>query len=367
MTNDIPMKEKFEELKKVLENIKKDEKILIIGDTDPDGIVGSFVFAKLLQKYGFEYNKDFDVKFVDHDFRNVIKTNLDLQNQILQYNYLFFIDVPLEDSSIFKNNFVCSMDHHKSKPNINLLINPMYSDEMKDKPNCSSSALAYCAYRCCFGDNNLLRKIAFSGAVSDWFAIGSLPYLNISINNEEYFINGGQIVPTISALLQIYSNLNTEKYNSQWVFERLLFEVKTDLKAVVILPEDFYKEQEKYRKKAAKRIKAIFDSVQVRNNIVILELKQKDKEFKTIINHYLNVIYSSPTTFVFFENKQEKQYQASCRSEIYDLVKLIDFLKTEIKDLRGGGHPVAAGFFVKKKEFKKCKKLIIENIEKFRK
>jgi nanoRNase/pAp phosphatase (c-di-AMP/oligoRNAs hydrolase) len=48
------------------------------------------------------------------------------------------------------------------------------------------------------------------------------------------------------------------------------------------------------------------------------------------------------------------------------LVKLIEFLKTQCKTIFGGGHSVAAGFFVKKNEFENCKKLILENIDKFR-
>ncbi|PIU22187.1 MAG: hypothetical protein COT14_02420 [Candidatus Diapherotrites archaeon CG08_land_8_20_14_0_20_30_16] len=365
--NYIPMLEKFEELKKVLQNIKKGEKILIIADNDPDGVTSAFIFCRLLEKFGFEYKKEFFCMFTEHDFRGQIKNQPETQKQIAQHKYIFLLDMSMDDYSFLQDSYICVIDHHKADQEVNLLINPMYDDDLKSKPNCSASALVYCAYRYIFGNDKLLQKIAFSGALADWFVIGSLPYLNVDINNEEYFVNSGQILPPLSILLPIYSNLSTEKFGADWVLERMLNNVKIDLKAIVILPEEFYKEYNKYKKRLIKRMQTIFDNAEIFNNTIILELTSKDRKFKPAIQDNLEVIYSSSTRFVFFENKKEKGYQASCRSKDYDLVKLIEFLKTECKTLFGGGHSVAVGFFVKKKEFEKCKKLIIENIDKFRK
>ena len=68
MTIEIPMKTKFEELKQVLENIKKDDKILIICDNDGDGIPAAAIFAKILKNFGKNI-KDFQILFANHDFR----------------------------------------------------------------------------------------------------------------------------------------------------------------------------------------------------------------------------------------------------------------------------------------------------------
>ena len=135
MIIDVPMHDKFEELKKVLNGIKKGEKILIIGDSDGDGIPGAAIFAKILKKLGLEYKKDFQVVFVEHDFRNFIKENKEQQEYFKTFNYLFLIDMSMDDYSFLTNNYICVIDHHKAEGKVNLMINPMYDSEMKNKIN----------------------------------------------------------------------------------------------------------------------------------------------------------------------------------------------------------------------------------------
>lgn len=364
----IPMQEKFEELAKVLKNIKKGEKILIIGDNDGDGIPGSAIFAKILKKLGFEYKKDFFTLFPEHAFRGTIKENKEKQKELSQYNYLFLIDMSMYDYSFLpKTAFICVIDHHKVDANVNLLINPMYDNEMKTKPNCCSCALTYCLYRLMFGENQLLQKIAFAASMYDWFPIGSLPYLNISQQDPEYFVNGGYINPTNYELVFIAYQLYDKDFGTQFVFDKLFYETDNDLKSIVLLPQAFWDRLNAFNKKANKALQHVFETINRHNDTIIIYLKEKDRPYKNALNIRVKAIYPGTHSFIFFENKKEKGYNISCRSQIVDLVKLIDFLKTQCKTIFGGGHSVAAGFFVKKKEFEKCKQLIIDNIEKFKK
>lgn len=371
MAIEIPMNEKFEELKKVLENIKKDDKILIICDNDGDGIPAAAIFAKILKKLDKEYKKDFELMFVEHDFRYFITQDKTKQEYLQKFNYIFLLDVAIDDRSFLKNNFVGVIDHHKmgdNSPDIfDLLINPVYHEEMKKELNCSACALTYCAYRFMFGKNKILEKIAFASSMADWFPIGSLPYLGIDKNDSEYFVNGGYIVPSNHMLNTICFQLYDSEFGSLFAFEKLFLETDNDLKSIVLLPEKFYKKLNKAKEKSTKAINKIFKTVFRKNDLIFLELKEKDREFKTQINVNLQAIYPGTTTFLAFENKKEKGYNISSRSQTIDLVALGNFAKQTCKTLNGGGHSVAAGFFIKKSELKKYKSLILDNYEKFRK
>ena len=59
----------------------------------------------------------------------------------------------------------------------------MFDKVMKNKPNCSTGALSYCAYRYIFGDDFILQKIGFTASIYDYFLYGSLPYLNVDKYN----------------------------------------------------------------------------------------------------------------------------------------------------------------------------------------
>jgi len=363
----IPMQEKFEELAKVLKNIKKDEKILIIGDNDGDGIPASAIFAKILKKLGKEYKNDFQVMFVEHDFRNFIKEDLEKQKFLQSFNYIFLIDMSMDDYSFLTNKYICVIDHHKADAKVNLLINPMYDEEMKTKQNCSACALVYALYRIMFGENKILQKIAFVSSMLDWFPIGSLPYLNISKEDPEYFVNGGYIIPSNYSLATITFLVKDEEFGSNWIFEKLFLETDDNLKSIVQLPEKFYKKLNDQRTRFTKAMKKIFDNLETYDSLIFLVTKEKYREHKVTINVDLQAMYPNVTSFLVFENKKEQGYNISSRSQTIDLVKLGEFAKQHCKTLAGGGHSVAAGFFIRKQEFKKYKQLIIDNYNKFKK
>jgi len=361
----IPMKDKFEELKKVLDNIKKGEKILLIGDNDGDGIPGCAIFSKILKKYGFEYKKDFDVIFINHDFKYTLTQDKQKQEFFRKYDYFILIDTAF-NLSFLQSKFVCIMDHHKVDAKADLMINPQFYNETKNDLNCCACALVYCAYRYIFGKNKLLEKIAFASSLADWMPMGSLPYLGISHENTEYFVNGGYVVPSNNILNTICFLQDDKKFGAKWAFEKLFLETDKNLKSIVLLPEEFYKKLNKQKLRFSQIAKTIFDKVQEYNNVIFLILDHNYKEFKPNINVDLQAIYPGTTMFLIFENKQEKRYQFSCRSQTHDLVKLIGFLKKKCKTVVGGGHSVAAGFFVNNTEFVICKQLIIQNIKQFK-
>ena len=248
----------------------------------------------------------------------------------------------------------------------NLVINPMFDKVMKNKPNCSTGALSYCAYRYIFGDDFILQKIGFTASIYDYFLYGSLPYLNVDKYNLNYFTNDGFVMPDNYSFNEIYSLIEDKKFGSLWIFEKLFFDANDNLKPIVLLPNAFYKKLYKKRLKAKNIVEKLIENIVFFDNCLMLTLPEKYENYKADLNFHLRAIYLNKSTFIFFENKKENGYMASCRSHTYDLIELANFLKINCKTFSGGGHIPAIGFFIKETELKKCKSLIMKNIAKFK-
>ena len=67
--------------------------------------------------------------------------------------------------------------------------------------------------------------------------------------------------------------------------------------------KEFNKQLNKYKLKQEKRIATIFADAEIHKEIIFLNLTQKDREYKNIINGNLQLGFPEKTTFVFFENK----------------------------------------------------------------
>jgi hypothetical protein len=191
----------------------------------------------------------------------------------------------------------------------------MCDDEMKTKPNCCAAALVYCLYRVMFEDNLILQKIAFAASLYDWFPIGSLPYLNISKDDTEYFVNEGYINPTNYELVFITYQLYDKKFGSQFVFDKLFYETENNLRPIVILPQAFWDKLNAFNKRANKVLVKIFDTIEEINDLNLVYLKENTRPYKNALNIRLRAVYPGKSSFIFFENKKEKGYNVSCRSQ----------------------------------------------------
>lgn len=363
MINEIHMKEKFEELKKVLLSIKKGSKILIIGDRDHDGIPSAVILSRIFENLGFAYEKDFFVRFKNHSDMKEFN-NGDAQKDLQKYNYIFFLDFSLENTSYLKNSFLVTIDHHKVNAQANIVINPSF--ELPNAKNPAACALVYYLYYIMFGHEKTLQRLAFVGALLDWFIMGSLPYLDLTKESEGYFVNDGLIIPGIYSLGFIFYLVDSDEFSDIWVFKRIFFECRNDLLKMRFLPQDFYKTINKNSSKNSKTIEKLFSKIVVENNVIFLNLKNITDELKKQTNQAVQVLYPEYTSIMIVEDKLNNKCIVSMRSRNHNLVNLIDFLKTKTKIIQGGGHPVAAGISFNKSELNKIKKLILENIDRFK-
>ena len=363
MVESIPMRAKFEELKKVLLSIKKGSKILIIGDRDHDGIPSAVILSRIFENLGFAYEKDFFVKFKNHsdmkDF-NDEKTQQELQ----KYNYIFFLDFSLENTSFLKNSFLVTLDHHKTNAQANLVINPSF--ELSNSENPSACALTYYLYFLMFGHDKNLQRLAFIGALLDWFVMGSLPYLDLTKDSEGYFVNGGLVVPGIYSLGFIFYMVDSEEFSDMWVFKRIFFECRENLLKMRFLPPNFYKRLNKNSSKNSKIIENLFSKIIIEKNIIFLNLNNITDELKKQTNQAVQVLFPEYTSIILVTNKTDNKCVVSMRSRKHNLVELINYLKANAKLIQGGGHPVAAGCSFEKSELIKIKKLILKHIDDFK-
>jgi single-stranded DNA-specific DHH superfamily exonuclease len=82
----------LKEFEKTLKNIPKGKSILIAAHNDVDGITSAFVFSRILDKLGFEYNNHYRTWIVDNAFRQKINENKQTAKDINRFDYIFFLD-----------------------------------------------------------------------------------------------------------------------------------------------------------------------------------------------------------------------------------------------------------------------------------
>jgi len=360
----IDFSKEFAEIKTVLENIKKGEQALIIAHSDADGITSAYVLSRILEKYGLEYRKDYNTWLAENATRSFIKEDEKTRNLINKNQYVFFVDYSLEDYSFIKG-VSCTIDHHKIESKAKIQINPAGQVESLKVP--SASALVYALYDYLFGEDELVKKIAFIGALGDLMVFNSLPYLKTNENDEDFFV---QRLPQITyyQMSNIFNLKNVDKKNDTVIYEYMLESLKGSVMPLLFLPNEFKSKIEKVKKAEVVAIKKALDRVvkYEEQKIVILETNKALEPYFERLKSVMHALFPRYSTFTITKLPNKLGYRFSARSQKnIDLVKFVEYLKTKIPDLRGGGHPFAAGFFCKPKQLKKVKKEIIENANNF--
>ena len=356
---------KYDLLIKELRNIPKNKKILLFGHNDADGITAAFVIAKLFEKLGFKYKEDYDVWIVDNKMRNDIDSD-SKKRAFKHYDYFFFVDYSLPNYNVFEGKPVFVIDHHKQFGNMpKILINPAIT-KYNPKKLPSASAVCYDFYNYVFGENDVVKKIAFLGSLGDLMLFASLPYLNISAEDPAYFINF--IVHGVYREIEKIFDIMPENGKEE-IFDYMFYNLDNDILPLIVLTEkSWIKKICHTKQKLPNILDKVFNKVEEFNNkdLVFAEVSSKYNDFFTDIKMIFGVLY--PKTFFIFKKLPENRgFVVSARSQELNLVKLIEFLKIKIHNLSGGGHPFAAGFFVPLKAKTKVINLIKNNFLEFKK
>jgi nanoRNase/pAp phosphatase (c-di-AMP/oligoRNAs hydrolase) len=360
----IDFSNEFQKIKKILEDIPKKSKILILSHLDPDGITSAYVFAKILDNYKLKYKKNYSIWLVENSFRQKAQENENTKRNMKKYDAIFTLDFSLNDYSDFNDKITCVIDHHKLKTNANIEINPAFNVTQSELP--SASAVVYALYDYLFGEDSVVKKLAFIGAINDLMAFASLPYLKIDVEDSDYFIN--------KQILDIYYSYNTlfyliEEHMEKEILEYLLKNVKDNLEPLLNIPEDWEKvllqrmhDERKITRTILKRVVEYPEK-----KIIMLDVGSEADKYFQKIKVTLNSLKSENVSFIFKKLPNNLGYRVSGRAQKgTDLVQLIQFLKTKIPELQGGGHPPAAGFYFKPQYYDEVKELILENMHKFR-
>lgn len=355
------LKSKYEQLGNLLKSKSSHQKILLIGDGDPDGITSCFVFTRLLEQLEFSYKNDFNTWIVNTSFRNIIQTDTAKQDEIRKYDIIIFFDYSLNDYSFLKDKITVVIDHHKLRNDVTIEINPAFS-EAKFLP--SSSALSYGAYKVILGKEDIIvKKIGYLGSISDWMVYGSLETLNIDIDDSEYLIQR-MISPPYTNLLRIFSLLSDSKMG-QSIYHYMIDNVKDSLIPLSILPKDWTKRIDKIDAQKNKVIESISKKVEHFEDLIFLNVTLKEGSYGYAISSFTQLHYHDKTSIQIKKLDNKQGYTFSARSHSLNLVNMINFLKENVQDLKGGGHPFAAGFYCKPKQYKLTLKLIKENYKRF--
>lgn len=338
---------------------------MIIAHSDADGITSAFVFSRILERLGFEYKKNYRTWLAENAFRNIIKENNSLLENLRKNNYIFFLDYSLEDYSSLSDKYVCTIDHHRTGGKPNILVNP--AEQLKPDELPSASALVYALYKHMFDSDEIVKKIAFLGALGDLMVYNSLPYLGTDEKDPDLFV---QKLPqsTYYHMMTIFNLKNADPKNDSTIYEYLRENIIDSVVPLLVLPEEFMSQIDKIHKKERTAIKKALNKIEKFDDkkIVFLETGRDLFPHYERLKGTLHALFPNYTVFMFGKLENNMGYRASGRSQTKtDLTKLIEYLKTKIPDLQGGGHPFAAGFFFKPKYLNKVKTELLENVDKF--
>jgi len=306
----IDFTEKYNMLLGELKNIKKKEKILLFAHNDADGITSAFIIAKIFEKLGFKYKVNFDVQIVDNNFRYEITKERN-RKIYSQYDYFFFVDYSLNNYDVFMGKPVFVIDHHKQfgkRPKI--LINPAITQENPEKLP-SASAVCYDFYRFCFGHDDLVKDVAFLGALGDLMLFASLPYLDISPEDNKYFINYlvQRIYNNAVKLFSLNSNITKKQ-----IFEYLYFNLKENILPLILIPKEWVDTKRKIEKRFIKRLKKIIENTQKYKDIVFIFADYKDNGYYDDIKNTIHGLYRE-SIFLFKRLPNNLGYSISARSK----------------------------------------------------
>jgi len=337
----VDFSQKFELVKSFLQNIKG--KTILVVHYDGDGLTSAIIFARILEKYNQEYKKDFFCIVVRDSYRSKYENSEETKKYLVGFDNIILLDYCFNSYADLEHKNIFVFDHHKSgqrdKPYI---INPGWDVSAEELP--SASAIIYDFYHYLFGQDKLLKLIAFIGASSDFMIYGSLPYLHTTTKDLDLFMSNSVLPkPIVFDICQNLQSIYEQNGLELNLFEHLLENTKTNLNGFFIFSPEHQKIIVKTKKEELKNIKNILENAEIDDTkkLIIVNLSPEQKALKKFVQNILEIMYSEYTKMTYI--KREKMFSCSIRSPKIDLLKIINELKQEFPDFVGGGHSFAAG------------------------
>ncbi len=363
------------------ESISKNETICIIGDYDVDGCISTSLLVKLLKAIDAKY-----FYYIPNRFTDGYGSSVDLLKKLKKKNPQLVIMVDNGSSSsdsidYLKKNHIKSIiiDHHeiyKPYPKSDVLINPKKNCDYSDYSYFCSGVLTYF-----FIDLYIRKKkikLNFSKylymvlltIVSDIMPlrkinryIAKIVFKNIKINNHYFFkkifeikkINKPLEIDDFAFLFGPIIN-SAGRLNDPNIIVELFTNNNYVIKDKIINKLISLNEK---RKLIEKNIfeKIDFEKIKINNDpIIILEDNNISEGLIGIVASKIKTFSNKPSIII---TKSGNLYKGSARStKNFSIGRSIKFA-LDIKLLEsGGGHNMAAGFTIKKKNLVKFKTFI---------
>lgn len=312
---------------------------------DADGLASGVIFARILEKHGLVFKKDFFASVVKDSFRYEFLANQATKDEIKKYDNIVLLDYSFPDYSSLEDKNILIIDHHQSgQKGKDYILNPSWELKSEDIP--SNSAIVYNLYYSLFGENKLLKQIAFVGAVSDLMPYSSLKYLHTDTNDLNLFMKQSIVIkPIIFDITQKLQDIY-ETINDNSLFEYLLKTTKDNLHSLFHFNKEYNKIILNVEKDKLDTIEGILNNIEINEEkeLIIVKLPNKKNALKKHLLNILDFLYSDFTKVLYI--KSSDSFLCSLRSPKLNLVKLLSEIKKELPDLKGGGHSFAAGCVV---------------------
>ena len=374
--NDLPNKDKFKDGEKIAsylrEAILRQEKILIYGDYDCDGIMSTSILMLTLSTAN--YKPGYYIPSREYDGYGLTKENVD-RFYSLGYKIIICVDngIVLNDVIDYANSLnidVIILDHHKVNlplPKAKYIMHPDVDNF--GKYNISAGEVSF--YFSLFYLNRFdeyLFSLCVLSTLSDSMPL--FDYNRIIVKEGVKIINQNHFV-------EIFSLLNKEK--SEIDEDDLYMQVIPKINAICRLLNDnsrfnivkyFISKDTKTINKLSYWISSInerrkeivnnldFASIDEKENTVFYLNQEGEGIGGLIANKLLNKF--NKIIYVFSNNEQDSSiYKGSVRSpKGFNVTESLKNNSTLLEAF--GGHESAAGFTIKKELFKKFKENILE-------
>lgn len=346
--------------------INNSKKIIIYGDYDADGIMGTSILCKMFQYLDYPVSHYIPSRYKDGYGINVAQTQ-----RIIKENYglVICVDNGISANEPIKllrdNNIdVLVLDHHEvpeELPLANVIMHPKYSNLGDFYTSGASVAFFFSVYMLKRFDKYLSTLAAIS-IISDMMPLkgynrdllrivfgqykdGEFQAIDLLKGNDEFDENsiGMSIAPKINSVGRIVED---ESIND--VVEYF----STTNQDLLLTYFNWIEELNNVRKQASKsqsENEIAFD--ENKKSIVVL-VDEKEGLIGLIANSLMNK-YKKPT-IVFTYNKEQDLLKGSCRSlDGFDVVKAFNSLSDIL--LAFGGHSLAGGCSIKQEKLEEFK------------
>lgn len=358
---------------RVMDAIKKKEKILVYGDYDVDGITSTFIVYDTLKNLGADISYDIPNRFIDGYGLSVSKA-FDIVNE--GYDVVITVDngiKSIEEAKILKENkidFIIT-DHHESEetlPDAYAIIHTAIS-EYPFKP-LAGVGIAFKLSQALIGDEALeYADIAALGTIADMMPLieENRAIVNVGLKRMTESKNVGLrkllsflniTTPTVTDIqFKIAPRINACGRMKSALLAVHLLESETPEEAVKIITDI---EEINNRRKELTKVLYNEALTQIDHNqpaIIVHSPKMHEGVLGIVASRLANEFFK--VTVVLKED--EFTYKGSIRSyNSVDVIYVLEQLKSML--IRFGGHRNAAGLEFKKEHLEDFIRLFNENI-----